>query len=271
MTASNGKIDPVTYELIEFQHTGYVASIVFNRPEAVNAVSFEMLAELESAMSLVEGNADIRVLVLTGRGRAFCAGADLKGVSHDGPADRTPDAFVKRIQAVMNRIRALQFPVIAGLNGITMAGGLEFALCADIIVAAETARIGDCHVNYGVIPGAGGAAILPGIVGTVVGKFLLFTGEAPRASELIHTGLLAKVYPDDTFQAELGALAEKIAEKSPLGLKIIKRIVGEALRLPQSDALQLEIDANATYSLSEDMREGLAAFSAKRRPVFVGR
>jgi enoyl-CoA hydratase/carnithine racemase len=261
----------VTYSLIEYRSRGGVTEIALARPEALNAVSFAMLGELDEALTQIELDTAVRVLVLTGRGRAFCAGADLKGIREDGPADRRPSAFVARIQAMMNRIRSLPIPVIAGLNGITMAGGLELALCADIVVAAENAKIGDCHVNFGVIPGAGGAAILPRIVGPIVGKYLLFTGEAPIARDLAHSGLLAKVFPEEAFADELAALADKIAEKSPLGLKIIKKLVAEAALLPPADALQLEIEANAEYTRSEDMREGLAAFAAKRKPMFVGR
>ena len=261
----------MTYRLIEFAREQNVARIRFARPEALNAISSEMLSELDRALDEVERDSALRVLVLSGKGRAFCAGADLRGIGQDGSAGRTTAGFITRIQAVMNRVRNLNLPVVAGLNGTTTAGGLEFALCADIIVAAEGARIGDGHVNFGVIPGAGGAALLPRIVGPIIAKYLLFTGEALIARDLAHTGLLAKIYPDETFEAELSALAARIAEKSPLGLKIIKRLVGDASMMSASDALRLEIEANETYSTSEDMREGLVAFAEKRKPVFVGR
>ncbi|MHC2576453.1 enoyl-CoA hydratase [Bradyrhizobium diazoefficiens] len=261
----------MSFSCIEYTSRAGIARITLARPEALNAISFGMLDELEQALDQIEADETVRLLVLTGRGRGFCAGADLKGFAQDGPAERTSASFVARIQAMMSRVRVLPIPVVAGLNGITMAGGLELALCADIIVAAESAKIGDCHVNFGVIPGAGGAAILPRIVGPVVGKYLLFTGEAPTARALEHTGLLAKVFSDETFEADLAALVARIAEKSPLGLKIIKRIIAEAALLPIDEGLKIEVEANAIYARSEDMREGLAAFAAKRQPAFVGR
>jgi enoyl-CoA hydratase len=251
-------------------HEG-VAWITLARPHALNAISLAMLGELERVLSEVEGDDTARVLVLTGQGRAFCAGADLKGLSENGTAGGTPEAFVRQIQETMRRLRALAIPVVAGLNGITMAGGLELALCADIIIAAESAKIGDCHVNFGVIPGAGGTAVLPRIVGPIVSKYLLMTGDALPATALAHTGLIAKVFPDRMFEAELSALAARIAEKSPLGLKIIKGLAQDAPLLAIEDALKREIEANAAYAHSEDMREGLAAFAAKRKPIFVGR
>lgn len=266
-----------TYQDIDFHRSDRIAWITLNRPEMLNAVSFGGLAEIDHALDAVEADGETRVLVITGKGRAFCAGADLKGVvgkatgSSGGDTETGTDLFLRTIQALLARIRAFPMPVIAAINGIAMAGGLELAMAADILLAAEGAKIGDAHANFGVIPGAGGAAVLPRIVGPVVAKYLLFTGEALLARDLQQAGLIAKVYPDDRFLDEVRAVAVRISEKSPLGLRITKQLVAEGASLSVCDALRLELEANEGYGRSYDIREGMAAFAERRKPEFQGR
>jgi enoyl-CoA hydratase len=247
-----------------------IAWLTLARPEALNALSLTMLDEIDAAISDVQGDGQTRVLVITGQGRAFCAGADLKGVSElltkEGPA-----AFLTRVQGVLGHLRALPMPVVAGLNGITMAGGLELAMSADIIVAADTAKIGDGHSTFGMLPGAGGSAVLPRLVGPVLANYLLFTGEAMSAEELLRAGLIAKIYPAATFAADLRALAERIAGRSPLGLRLTKQLARAAETETVEEVLGREVDANISYAASHDIREGMAAFAERRKPRFLGR
>lgn len=260
--------------VLRFERQGATAWITLDRPAAMNALSDAMCDELLAAIDQVESDPQVRVLVLTGAGRAFCAGADLKGVFENaaaGPAADDPmSAFLDRVAGMIERLRALPKPTIAALNGLTMAGGLELAMACDLIVAADSARIGDAHANFGVFPGAGGAAVLPRRIGATAAKYLLFTGDTQSAAELVPLGLVNRVVPDADLLAEVGALADRITAKSPLVLRRMKQAVADGLEQPQAAALRLERLVLDAHRHSHDMREGLAAFVGKRKPEFRG-
>ena len=154
----------MTDDVLIFETFGPVARLTLNRPKAMNSLNSAILRSLEDRLAEIAGRDDLRVLVLTGNGPAFCAGADLKEVLAGASAAPGEPDFLDRCTVVFGQLRAFAKPVIAALNGVTMAGGLELAMCADLIVAAEGAAIGDAHANYGVYPGAGGAAILPRLI-----------------------------------------------------------------------------------------------------------
>jgi enoyl-CoA hydratase/carnithine racemase len=259
---------------IRFEQRGAVAWITLNRPDAMNALSETMCAELRDATVRCERDPAIRVLVLTGAGRAFCAGADLKGVFESSAGDPGPsDAmgeFLDLVGGMMDRLRVCPKPTIAALNGLTMAGGLELAMTCDLIIAAESARIGDAHANFGVFPGAGGAAILPRRIGATAAKYLLFTGETMPARELVPLGLVNRVVPDAELVSEVEKLALRIASKSPLVLRRMKQAVADGLEQPQASALRLERLVLDAHRHSHDIQEGLAAFVGKRTPDFKG-
>lgn len=151
-----------------------------------------------------------------------------------------------------------------------MAGGLELAMACDLIVAGAGARIGDAHANFGVFPGAGGAAVLPRRIDPTAAKYLLFTGDTMPAAELVPLGLVNRVVPDDQLAGEVDKLAAQIASKSPLVLRRMKQAVADSLEQPQSTALRMERLMLDAYRHSQDIREGLAAFVAKRKPEFKG-
>jgi enoyl-CoA hydratase/carnithine racemase len=206
---------------ILLERRGSTAWITLNRPQEMNALSDTMCSELLAAIEQIERDPQIRVLVLTGAGRAFCAGADLKGVFESAgtePGAGDPmTAFLDLVAGMIERLRALPKPTIAALNGLTMAGGLELAMACDLIIAAESTRIGDAHANFGVFPGAGGTAVLPRRIGATAAKYLLFTGDTQSAAELVPLGLVNRVVPDAELTAEVDKLASAHRQQEPAG------------------------------------------------------
>lgn len=186
--------------------------------------------------------------------------------------DPTPGIkdFLDRCDDVYGLLRRLPKPVIAAINGITAAGGLELAMCCDIIFAAESAKIGDAHSNFGVFPGAGGAAVLPKRVGLNRAKYLLFSGDYLSAAELERFGLVNRVVPDGDLLGEVEIFAAKLAAKSPLVLRRMKEVANSSLDQSQDAALRHEMLNLRQHTRSYDLEEGLKAFAEKRKPEFKG-
>ena len=240
--------------------------LTLNRPEDLNAVDEVMLQGLEAAMALAAASPEIRCVVIKGAGRAFCAGADLKNALRLGKEGLQD--FLSLARRTFALVRDCPKPVIAGLNGITVAGGLELALACDILVASETATVGDAHVNFGVFPGAGGAAILPRRIGYHAAAHLLFTGGSVSADRMFQLGLVQEVWPAADFLVRLEGLADRIASKSPEGLARIKTVARSAADISDAAALGLEAAEAGLYSQSPDFDEGIKAFVEKRKPIF---
>lgn len=249
---------------------GPVARLTLNRPRAMNALNLAILAGLEQWLPELAARDDVRVLVLTGVGQAFCAGADLKEVLATAALVPGEPDMLDRASAVFGALREFPKPVIAALNGITMAGGLELALCADIVVAAASARIGDAHANFGVYPGAGGAAVLPRVVPLNVAMYLLFTGQTLSADDMKQYGFVNEVHPDAELAVATDRLATTIAGKSPAALRRMKAVARHAADKTRADALLHEQVMLREHQRSWDMQEGLRAFAEKRAPRFRG-
>ena len=255
-----------------FETRGAVAWLTLNRPKAMNSINLNMVDLFEEYLPKIEADPDIRVLVLTGTGKAFCAGADLKEVLESADAPPGEMDFLDRIgENVLAHLRDFKKPVIAALNGITMAGGLETAMSADIVIAAEEVKIGDAHANFGVYPGGGGAAILPRLVPHNVAKYLLLTGKTLTAREMQTYGFVNEVVAQEQLQQATQALAETIAEKSPIALQRMKVVANASLNKSRDEALEHEQVMLRKHMRSYDMQEGLKAFSEKRKPQFKGR
>lgn len=245
--------------------------ITLNRPDALNAITPDMVDAMNAALDRAEAN-DIKAVVLTGRGRAFCAGADLKFVrATTGGDENALTAFLNTVLRLMERIEKFPRPVIAAVNGITVAGGLELVLCCDLVIAARSARIGDGHINFGLLPGGGGSVRLPRKIGPTRAKYLLFTGDSVSADDLAAAGLVNEVVDDGDLLKATELLTAKLSSKSPLALRRVKSLVDDGLEQPTTTALHLELLACEVHAHSHDMKEGLAAFEEKRKPKFIGR
>ena len=261
----------MTQDVVLFETQGAVAVLTLNRPKAMNALNLATLAELESRLAQIAADAALRVLVLTGSGAAFCAGADLKEVLAGAQAEPGQADFLDRANVVFGALRHFPKPVIAALNGVTMAGGLELAMCADLIVAAESATIADAHANFGVYPGAGGAAILPRLIPLNMAMYLLLTGKSLSAADMKACGLVCEVHADADFPAAVQALATHIARHSPIVLRRMKEVARHSADKSGADALLHEQVMLRQHLRTFDFQEGLQAFAEKRRPAFQGR
>lgn len=256
---------------ILLQKEGNVAWLYLNRPKAMNAINSEMIAELTAALVDVAKDDEIRVLVLSGKGRAFCAGGDLgsllKGL--EPATDGTPD-FLHASGEMYKILRGLAKPVIGCINGLAIAGGLEMVLSCDFVFAADNVKIGDGHSNFGVFPGAGGAAILPSRIGLNRAKYLLFSGENLPAADFVDCGLIQKILPADELVSFVADVAEKLAQKSPAVLSRMKEVANASIDKTAAEALNHEMVVLRNHLRSYDMSEGLAAFNEKRTPKFRG-
>jgi enoyl-CoA hydratase len=234
----------------------------------------EMIAALDDLLDELESDPSVRCLLITGQGRAFSAGGDLKKYIE---LQRDPVAFprfVEDLHRCFGRLRGLAVPAVALVNGVTAAGGLELLLACDFAIAARSARIGDGHLNFGQMGGGGVLSLLPRLIGWQRATELMFSGRFLSAEEARDWGLVARVEQDADLLAAGLDFAGSVARKSPLAVANAKRVMAAAWeqRLPLDASLRLERETNAYYCLlSEDAREGLAAFSEKRTPRFRGR
>ena len=259
-------------EDLMYEKKGSTAWLTLNRPQAMNSLNLSIISGLEKLLPQIADDDEVRVLVITGTGPAFCAGADLKEVLATRDLPPGERDFLDRVcEDVMNPLRNFSKPVIAALNGITMAGGLELAMCCDIVLASEEAQIGDAHANFGVYPGAGGAAVLPRVLPLNVAKYLLFTGKTLSAQQMLGLGLVNEVHPADQLLQAAADLADLLATKSPIALRRMKEVANRSQDLTRDAALAEEQVMLRKHERSWDMAEGLLAFNEKRAPVFQGR
>jgi enoyl-CoA hydratase len=245
-----------------------IAVVQLDRPEALNALSEELMDELVAALETLDDEPDIRCIVLTGNDKAFAAGADIK----QSFVDATPASMLEQdLTTRWERVSRIRKPIIAAVSGYCLGGGCELAMTCDIIVASETAQFGQPEVNLGIIPGAGGTQRLTRAVGKYRAMDIILTGRRVKADEAKAIGLAAQVYPAATWLEDAKTLARTIAEKPPIAV----RLATEAIDLAWNSTLDagLEFERKAFYLLfsTEDKKEGVDAFMTKRKAVFKGK
>lgn len=258
------------------EHRGAALWLRLNRPEALNGLTPDIIDGLAAGLDEALGDPAVRAVVLTGQGRAFCAGADLKYVESLTGAPTPPGAhdarngFLREVRDLFDRIETFPKPVIAAVNGLALGGGMELLLTCDLAIAARSARLGDGHAVYGQIPGGGASVRLVRRLGLSTAKHLMFTGDLAAAERFLHTDLLTDVVDDDRLDDAVAELVSTLAARSPVGLAAMKRLAHDAHDTPLPVALTRELDAVAVHEHSADWLEGITAFTEKRTPRFPG-
>lgn len=247
-----------------------LALLRLNRPEAANALNTRMAVELTSVFKhLGKKSSRFKVVVLTGSGRYFCAGADLK--ERRGMTKKAWGAQHAAFEKALYAILGCPIPVIAAVNGAAMGGGLELALACDFILASEGASLAFPEAGLGIMPGLGGTQTLPRAVGPRRAKELLFSGKRFSAEDACRWGLVNRSVPAESLLQETLTLAETIAGNAPLSVRAIKQSVNQGIALPLKAALQCELKHYKTLLNTGDRHEGIHAFNEKRKPAFTGK
>lgn len=247
-----------------------IATLTLRRPGSLNAMSAEMMGALDLRLDELDRIPDLRVVIVTGEGRAFSAGGDLKGFEealHQGGT--TLVDMLRYNQDVLQRVEDIAVPVIGAANGAAIAGGLELLLCCDIILAAEGARLGDGHARYGIVPAGGATVRLRERLSPSRAAQLFYTAASYDAATLAAWGLVNEVVPGDRLLQRAEELAAEISQNSPQAIRQIKALTGRPFSAEaRSEQFRMEIDRWAAHVRGSDLPEGLRAFKARQRPDF---
>lgn len=245
---------------------GY-AILQFNRPDVLNALNIKLMEELVDSLETFDKDNEVRCIIITGDEKAFAAGADIKEMADASAMEMlTRDQFAR-----WDRIRKIKKPIIAAVSGFALGGGCELAMTCDMIVASETAKFGQPEINIGVIPGAGGTQRLTRAVGKAKAMEMVITGRIIAADEALRRGLVNKVVPVESYLEEAKSWAKEIASKPPVAVRLAKESVLKAFDTTIEGGLEFERKNFYLLFSSEDQKEGMKAFSEKRKPEWKGK
>jgi len=256
----------MTYKNIIVEKKDTVGIIKINRPNVLNALNKETIRELLNAVSELEDDKKIKAAILTGEGKAFIAGADIKQMKDMTPLEAKE--FAELGHSLPVKIEESRLPFIAAVNGYALGGGCEVMMSCDICIASKNAKIGQPEINLGINPGFGGTQRLPRIVGLMKAKELLLTGRNIDAQEALDIGLVNKIVDDGSLMGEVETLAKNIASKSAVQISFIKALVNKGSHIDLNSACSLEILYFSTSFSTHDQKEGMGAFLEKRKPDF---
>ena len=255
---------------LEVQTDNHILYIYLNRPDVFNSFNREMSLELQEALDLAYANEDIRVVYLSGKGKAFCAGQDLKeAIDPDGPEIRT--ILEEHYNPLILRIRKLNKPVIAAVNGVAAGAGANLALACDIVVANEGASFIQAFSKIGLIPDCSGTFMLPRLIGWQRASALMMTAEKVSAHEAQQMGMIYKVFANEDFELSSKSLAAQIADMPTKGLVYTKYALNESTHHALEAQLETELQFQILAAQTKDFKEGVDAFIEKRKPGFIGK
>ncbi len=263
----------MNYSTIDYSEDAGVATLALNRPDRLNSFTSEMHEELRAALGRSEAAPDVRCLLLTGRGRGFCAGQDLsdRAVAPGADAPDLGASLEQNYNPLVRRLRTLPKPVVCAVNGVAAGAGANLALACDIVIAARSAKFIQPFCRLGLVPDSGGTWILPRLVGRARATALAMLGDAVSAEQAAAWGMIWQVVDDQDLAATAQALAAQLATQPTLGLGLIKQALDASAANSFAAQLDLERDLQRTAGRSDDYREGVSAFLGKRAPRFTGK
>lgn len=258
----------MSYETILFDVSNGIANLTLNRPDVFNAFNEQLSADVLDALKKTAKDKSIRVLVISGAGKAFCSGQDLKSIA--GKKRSLSESIHKRYNPMIRAIRNLPIPVIAKLNGVAAGAGCSLALACDMIIASEAASLIEVFVNVGLVLDSGSSYFLPRLVGSARAFELSTLGSKVSATQAAEWGMVNKVVPPDTLDAEVQALAERYAKAPTKAIGLMKKMLNKSFQSDLDTMLEYEAYCQEIAGRSDDYNEGVTAFVEKRPPVFTG-
>ncbi len=273
MTMANATQSAASAALVLESREGAIATLTMNRPERLNALNAELSVAIAAALARVAADPDVRVVVLTGAGRAFCAGGDLAMISEarERSGGRELEPLLRAGMDAILTLCTMPKPAIAAVNGPAAGAGMNLALACDIRIASDEATFGQNFARVGLFPDFGGTYLLPRLVGPARAAEMFYTGEMIDAKTAERIGAVNRVVPAQQLAAETRALAERLEQAPPLAVRAIKRVLFESDRAALERALEFEAETQMKCFSSEDCGEGIRAFFEKRAPRFRGR
>ena len=268
-------VDYSSYRTIIVEKANKVATITLNRPDRLNAIGDGMHEELEHVFGQLNDDSEVNAVILTGAGRAFCAGGDISGMGGDGESKESAPAPAITMsrgprRLILNMLE-VEVPIITAINGAAVGLGATLALFGDVIIASENARIADTHVRLGLVAGDGGAVIWPLLVGVHRAKQYLLTGDFVSAEEAERIGLVNQVVPAEELMPTARALAERLANGPTWAMRWTKASINKLIRERMNLILDTSLAFEALSTTTEDHREAARAFMEKRDPHYTGR
>lgn len=259
----------MVYENVLLEKEERIAILSINRPKAMNALNNETLLEIKSAIEEIKADPSVDVVIITGAGKAFVAGADISFMQNLTAIEGR--AFGALGQEVFRMIEAIEKPVIAAVNGFALGGGCELAMCCDFRIASTSAKFGQPEVGLGITPGFGGTQRLPRLVGTGMAKQLLYTADIIDAVEALRIGLVNSVIEPEELMEYVKKIAKRIASKAPVAVRLCKVAAGEGMQVDIDRSMTIEADVFGLCFATTDQKEGMTAFVEKRKAQFTGK
>ncbi|WP_243343452.1 enoyl-CoA hydratase-related protein [Anaerococcus sp. AGMB09787] len=256
----------MAFETIKLEQDGFIGKLTIARPEALNALNSQVLDELDKALDEVSANKELRVLIVTGEGRSFVAGADIKEMASLSPIEGKE--FGKKGLGVFRKLEKLEIPTIAAVNGFALGGGCELAMSCDFRIANEKATFGQPEVGLGILPGFGGTQRLQRLVGQGWAKYLIYTARNIKAPKALEIGLVQEVLPVDEFEARVDELANIVANNAPIGVKLAKEAINTGAQVDIESAIKIEENLFGLSFATEDQKAGMQAFVNKGKAEF---